>query len=200
MGKLKPASRDHIYKENIIEKLFNAVQDSLEHVALIMMVYGGMRVSEVAHCKNTWWDGADIRIPKEQPCNCYDCRNDKKHPGNWQPKSKMGARRIPFRPELRKVITAYFRRYPEIGISRVSLWRRVKGLGKRAGVSRIENIFPHAMRATFITRLLEKEVPDWVVREVVGHEDVSTTSGYAHLSETTVNKKLKDAWEKPNDE
>jgi len=199
MGGIKPKSRDHIYDESIIEKLFKKVNDPLDQVALILMIYGGMRVGEVAHSDATWWDGADMNIPKSKPCQCCDCRKDKRHPGEWQPKTDMATRRIPFRPELRKVITAYFKRYPEIGLSRVSLWRRVKTLAKRAGVSRIENIFPHAMRATFITNSLEQKIPDWVVRQVVGHENVATTSGYARLSKKTVDTEMKKAWEKSKD-
>ena len=99
---------------------------------------------------------------------------------------------IPIEPEYRKAISLFFKTNPMIGISRISIYRRVKAIGRRAGIQ--GNVFPHAMRATYITRLLEKRIPNWVVRQVVGHKSVATTSEYAKLSEKLIMEELNTAW------
>lgn len=190
---VKPIAKEHIYTEAVVERLFAVVEEAVERVALILMIFGGMRVGEVAHCDRSWWDKTAINIPKAKPCGCYDCRTDKRHPGTWTPKTKDAARRIPIPPEFRPVITTFFRKYPEIGISRISLWRRIKALARRGNID--DNVFPHAFRATYITRMLEKGVPDWIVRQVVGHKNVATTSMYVRLSKRTIDEGLAKAWD-----
>jgi len=191
---MKPKCKENIAEDQTVERLFAACEDLLDKVILILMVFGGMRVGEVAHCRQDWWNGTTIRVPKNRECDCFDCIRDPKHPGIWQPKTAEAVRMIPFEPVLRKPISLYFKANQAIDINRVSIWRRLKGMARRAGIP--DNIFPHALRATYITRLLEKRVPDWVVRQLAGHKNVATTSEYAKLSEKLIHDELSKAWNK----
>jgi integrase len=88
--------------------------------------------------------------------------------------------------------------------AKATLERRVKGLAPDArvfpqqaqwlldhwhamrtwmGIGRDEDFVPHAMRHTFVTRLLEAGVDIKTVQELAGHESITTTQGYAHSSE-----------------
>ena len=47
----------------------------------------------------------------------------------------------------------------------------------------IEGVSPHDLRRTFITRLLEQNVDINTVRQMAGHEDISTTIMYDKRNE-----------------
>jgi integrase len=57
-----------------------------------------------------------------------------------------------------------------------TLWRRIKKLGKEAG---IERLHPHAFRHTFATLLYHNQKDLFFVRQQLGHASVETTEIYA---------------------
>lgn len=65
-------------------------------------------------------------------------------------------------------------------ISKASVERLMKVLGDRAGLD--ERVWPHKLRHTFATHMLEAGVPLPVIQEAMGHNSVATTQIYAHLS------------------
>ena len=73
---------------------------------------------------------------------------------------------------------ARFRR-PYTKISRNSLHEVVKAIADRAGV---EKAMPHRFRHTFATRLEERGCPIEVIKDLLGHSEISTTMRYAHVS------------------
>ncbi len=81
----------------------------------------------------------------------------------------------------------------EIGSRRLtsrSVERIVKKYVKLAGLPL--NTTPHTLRHSFATDLLNKGVDLRLVQEFLGHEDISTTQIYTHVT----NKKLRDVYEK----
>jgi len=97
-GKVKPKCKDNIYEAATIELLEKACADLKDRVLMVLLVDAGMRVGEVSHALQAWWNGQTLRIPASHDCNCHECRNDKKHPGVWKPKSAAGKRIIPIAP------------------------------------------------------------------------------------------------------
>ncbi len=92
---------------------------------------------------------------------------------------------------LRDLIGAWLERRPE------SVWlfptreggqvqtryvrQMVKRVARRAGVSEVERVSPHALRHTFATTLYSETTNIRLVQKALGHADLSTTMIYTHV-------------------
>lgn len=74
-------------------------------------------------------------------------------------------------------------------ISRQGVWLILKRKTKAKGM---DSTYPHVMRHSFATHLLDHGADLRVVQEMLGHADISTTQIYTHLSQ----RKLRDVFKK----
>ena len=64
-------------------------------------------------------------------------------------------------------------------LNRATLWRIVKGAAARAGLTR--RVYPHALRHSFATHLVEGGADLRYVQEMLGHASIATTQVYTHV-------------------
>ena len=71
-------------------------------------------------------------------------------------------------------------------ISRQGLFKIIKKECIRAGIKK--NVYPHILRHSFATHLLNHGANIRIIQELLGHEDITTTEIYTHLSNETIKK------------
>lgn len=73
-------------------------------------------------------------------------------------------------------------------ISRTSFFNILKQKAIKAGINK--NIYPHMLRHSFASHLLQRGLDLRLIQELLGHEDISTTEIYTHIT----NPQLKEVY------
>lgn len=145
--------------------------------AVIEMLYScGLRASELTGLRlgDIFWKERVVRVIG---------KGDKQR---LVPFSKAAQRQLKLylecRPQMATVASGdiLFLNQRGGGLSRMSVFNIVTDSAQRAGITK--SISPHTLRHSFATHLLEGGADIRQVQELLGHEDITTTEIYTHIS------------------
>jgi integrase/recombinase XerD len=75
-------------------------------------------------------------------------------------------------------------------LSRQSIFLKIKRFAMAAGIKK--DISPHTMRHSFATHLMERGADLRIVQQLLGHESITTTEIYTHISAQQLSDKIAD--------
>ena len=172
-------------------KLLNSIETKtpfdLRNQAMIELVYAtGLRVSELVNLKLT-----NLHLTNKMISTVGKGSKERLVPINDYASKVLRNYLIEARPKL--VIPSKDQGYVFLNnqgtaISRQSFFLILKDLCKKAGITK--DVSPHTLRHSFATHLLEAGTDLRLIQEMLGHEDISTTQVYTHLS----NQRLKEIY------
>ena len=188
-----------------VDRFKKAAKDLCEVFLVYVLLYTGMRVSEVVHMKLSWvnFDRGIITIPESQPCRCQECKaalyNRKgkmtKPADTWKPKTSSSARVIPVVPEVEDVLKSFFSKHKvvmDVVPSRGSAYHTLKVVARRAGIK--HPVFPHALRGTFATMLAVKKFGVFELKDALGWKTIAPAEFYVRLAGEEMKQVFKEKW------
>lgn len=146
--------------------------------AMLELIYAtGLRVSELCNLTiNDWWND-----PPRVRCLGKGSKE------RYVPMGRMALQWLSryldaVRPALvsKKSGEYLFLNRRGAPLTRQAFWKVLKKYGLQAGIDK--PLTPHTMRHSFATHLLENGADLRAVQEMLGHQDISTTQIYTHVS------------------
>ena len=149
-----------------------------DHAMLELLYATGARISEVCNLKV---DDIDLEFGYAR---CFGKgRKERVAPVGRKAVAAVGRYLKAGRPRLLKNRTSEFLLLSRTGrrLDRHSAWRRVERAARRAGLP--GRCYPHVLRHSFATHLLERGADLRVVQELLGHASITTTQIYTHTNQ-----------------
>lgn len=148
---------------------------SRDAVILELLYATGMRISEL--CNLNFYDIGDdsVRVVGKG-------RKERIIPIYQQALSALDRYLINFYPIGQpKTTSPLFVSKKGIRINRSSMWKRIQYYSKKVGLNK--KVSPHTLRHSFATHLLENGADIRVIQELLGHETITTTEKYLHITQ-----------------
>jgi integrase/recombinase XerD len=170
---------DHLSPEEI-ESIIKAIDPesrlAQRNRAIIELLYGsGLRLSELQNLKigDIEFEAGFLRIVG---------KGNKQRLVPLGEYAKTALRQyldIPGASDPRTATSVVFRGRAGKGLSRVGLWKIVKKLVAKAGITKA--VTPHTFRHSFATHLVQGGADLRTLQEMLGHADISTTEIYTRV-------------------
>lgn len=175
----------HVLSIKEVDQLLQIIdQDSFlgaRDKAILEIIYAtGIRVSEACHLKIADVSDEFVKV-------CGKGKKERLVPIGKKAKEALDFYLVHFRKDEDGFLFLSTKKKP---IDRFTIYRRLQFYAQKAGIKK--KISPHTLRHSFATHLLENGADLRLIQEMLGHESISTTDRYTHIS----HKHLSDAFEK----
>ena len=161
---------------NLLIKNITGTRDNIRNLAMIELIYGaGLRVSEASGIRI-----ADINFEKN---SIRITGKGSRERIVFMNRNSLAAtqRYLEARNKMKKAAASPYLFVNNRGgkISRQSIWKLIKKLNALSSTGK--NVYPHTLRHSFATHLLEGGLDLRIVQELLGHKTLATTEIYTHI-------------------
>lgn len=164
---------DVLSKEEI-KKILDVTVTDLRFFCMFSILYSaGLRISELLELKP-----GDINESR----SLIRVRQGKGKKDRYTLLSKPLMKKLKEYNKLYKPRIWLFERRPEEPFTESIVSKRLKAAAREAGITK--RIYPHLLRHSFATHLLEQGTDIKIVKELMGHNNIKTTERYVHIADT----------------
>ncbi|MFA6678758.1 MAG: tyrosine-type recombinase/integrase, partial [Acholeplasmataceae bacterium] len=170
---------------SLIDSLQGNDPIKMRNLALIETIYGsGLRVSELLNLRVS-----DVHLTEKYVKIVGKGNKERNVPLGDMSINAIREYITKARPKLLKLDNNYlFVNQYGNKLSRQGFYKLLSKICEDVGITK--NVSPHTLRHSFATHLLENGVDLKTLQDLLGHEDISTTQIYTHISK----KHLEDAY------
>lgn len=164
---------DVLSKEEI-KKILDVAAKDLRFFCIFSILYSaGLRISELLELKP-----GDINESR----NLIRVRQGKGKKDRYTLLSRPLMKKLAEYNRLYRPKVWLFERRPGEPFTESIVSKRLKAAAQEAGV--MKRIYPHLLRHSFATHLLEQGTDIKIVKELMGHNNIKTTERYVHIADT----------------
>lgn len=164
---------DVLSKEEI-KKILDVTAKDLRFFCMFSILYSaGLRISELLELK-----AGDINESRSM----IRVRQGKGRKDRYTLLSKPLMKRLAEYNRLYRPKVWFFERRPGEPFTESIVSKRLKAAALEAGITK--RIYPHLLRHSFATHLLEQGTDIKIVKELMGHNNIKTTERYVHIADT----------------
>lgn len=164
---------DVLSKEEV-RAILSAVVTDLRFWCMFSVLYSaGLRISELLALKPD-----DINVSR----SLIRVRQGKGRKDRFTLLSKPLIKKLTEYRELYKPKVWLFERMPGEQFTESIVSKRLKAAAQEAGITK--RIYPHLLRHSFATHLIEQGTDLKIVKELMGHNSIRTTEIYVHIADT----------------
>lgn len=164
---------DVLSKEEI-KRILDVAAKDLRFFCIFSILYSaGLRISELLELKP-----GDINESR----NLIRVRQGKGKKDRYTLLSRPLMKKLVEYNRLYKPKVWLFEHRPGEPFTESIVSKRLKAAAREAGITK--RIYPHLLRHTFATHLLEQGTDIKIVKELMGHKNIKTTEVYVHIADT----------------
>lgn len=157
-----------------VKAILSAVVTNLRFWCMFSVLYSaGLRISELLALKP-----GDINVSR----SLIRVRQGKGRKDRFTLLSKPLIKKLTEYRELYKPKVWMFERTPGEPFTESIVSKRLKAAAREAGITK--RIYPHLLRHSFATHLIEQGTDLKIVKELMGHNNIKTTEMYVHIADT----------------
>lgn len=168
-----------------------------------------LRKGALLHFRPSWLDREEkmIEVPAHQDCDCRYCREQAEQYAKyhedvsfeealdlmWSPKTEASTRRIYYgwSPRTIATIEAFADQVGELDMTASTINRRVDKLAERAG---IDNLYPHALRATAAMFWSRLGLEPHYLQAMMGWTSLDVAVAYLRATGTQLGRRIERAF------